>query len=507
MPLHPENSYGLDVAIESGSISSDLYLAANMGMIDDAAMERIMEQGYASESGSFEGMVRGFDGLYEYLADKVIGLPGHEQFAIQFLAALNLSEDIRRMSEKAASLVVESRLYHAVLAGEITQASLEEAQDRFFCPTTNRVLGRLGSGFSAFLQDDSPSASEDLPEVALPEVCRDKDMLHPAVLNNILLHPELQKTHRSLMRTQDTLIAFGEDQDLRSISSTLSDIHSRNFWDQAPDPAAKSKHKLVSNKKQGLGKKILRRSMNVFKQLIGSNELKAFLNGDGINVEGHYFNYLMKRNPQVDLVQDAYHPVGVHIPYKLTLLDKESGLEMTDICVYFEGTPAIDQVAAMIMHIQSGEEKAILQKANIFNVRPDFSRVVSQLLTEDPDGSSVLERFNDMAERIDATPAESTIDAMARSHPGHQLYNETVSDVRQVANEHFKKRLGLEPWLMELAELGSQHHDHMPLIEQLKEAPSALSFESYTASELGLEFSRPTVEAHPPEDTINFGRA
>lgn len=494
MPLHPENSYGLDVAADTGSITHDLYIAAHLGLINDEVMDRIAEEGYASEDQPFDGLMKGFDGLSQYLVDAVMSLSEKEQFALQFVAALGLDHDIGKMAEKAADLVVQSRLYHAVLAGEISQAELEAAQDHFFCPTTNRVLKQLGSGLQLQLEDDSPAGN--LPAVALPEVYRDKDMTHPAVLNNMLLHPDLNRLHEGIQRMQDTLTAFGEEQDLREIDATLQGIRARNGHVPPADPGALAKHKLLTAKKQSLGKKILRRSMNVFKQLVGAKELKAFLSGDGIQIEGHYFNYQMKRNDQVDLVDNAYKPSGGHIPYHLTLLDKETGLEMTDLCVYFEGTPAIDQVAALVMHIQSGEEKAILEKANLFNVRPDFDRVIHRLITDEPENESVLSRFDRQANR---SAAGGLAERITGNHPGHRLYNETISQVRRAAKEHFKTRLGLEPWLMELSELGVRHRDHEALIGNLKSQPSRLSFDSYARVSLGVEFTRPQLESHNNE--------
>lgn len=500
MPLCPENSYGLDVAFETGSISSDLYIAANLGLIDDAMMDKIMNEGHESQTHSFNGMMKGFDGMHEYLAQQVMALPEKEQFAVQFVAALNLDNDIGRMSEKVADLIVESRLYHAVHSGEISQEALEEAQERFFCPVTNRVLGRLGSGMGRFIEDQT----SDLTPV-LPEVYRDKDMTHPAVMNNMLVHPDLSQMHRSLSRLQDTLIAFGEDQDLRNISASLESIRSRHQATGLPDPSASAKHKLVTAKKQSIGKKILRRSMNVFKQIVGAKELKAFLTGDGIEVEGHYFNYRMRRNPEVDLVDNAYHPQGGHIPYKLTLMDKDSGLEMADICVYFEGTPAIDQVAAMIMHIQSGEEKAILEKANLFNVRPDFNRVINQLVTDEPEEDSVLSRIHRKVERGERGAA-SDLTRIANSHPGHRLYNEMIDPIRRAAKEHFKTRLGLEPWLMKLAEIGRENTDHERLVSSLSVQSAELPFESYTKNSLGIEFTRPQLLSnHNEPDLDSFG--
>jgi hypothetical protein len=54
-----------------------------------------------------------------------------------------------------------------------------------------------------------------------------------------------------------------------------------------------------------------------------------------------------------------------HTPYDLSLLTKDE-VFIARLCVYFDDTPVLDQLLAMAVFVQSGEELRILEKANFF---------------------------------------------------------------------------------------------------------------------------------------------
>lgn len=109
--------------------------------------------------------------------------------------------------------------------------------------------------------------------------------------------------------------------------------------------------------------KVMKRSSALFKKHIGDHNLKAFLSGDAFTIDGKEFNYRIRRAQHVDLLRQAAWPDTHHIPYSLELLDKENNF-LTSLCVYFDKTPALDQVIAMVLHIKHDEEMRILEKTN-----------------------------------------------------------------------------------------------------------------------------------------------
>lgn len=47
------------------------------------------------------------------------------------------------------------------------------------------------------------------------------------------------------------------------------------------------------------------------------------------------------------------------------------GRRLANLCVFFDKTPAIDQLVALKLHFDAGEEKAVLDKGNLFNITPE----------------------------------------------------------------------------------------------------------------------------------------
>jgi hypothetical protein len=56
------------------------------------------------------------------------------------------------------------------------------------------------------------------------------------------------------------------------------------------------------------------------------------------------------------------------------------GVAICDLCVYWEDTPVMDQVAALALAVASGEEDEVLKTANFFNHRghADAKKLLAQ---------------------------------------------------------------------------------------------------------------------------------
>lgn len=64
------------------------------------------------------------------------------------------------------------------------------------------------------------------------------------------------------------------------------------------------------------------------------------------------------------LEDKTVHPGG-HVPFQLSLFTKED-VFLSRLCVYFDNTPVLDQMLALSLFVQSGNEMELLQKANWF---------------------------------------------------------------------------------------------------------------------------------------------
>lgn len=123
------------------------------------------------------------------------------------------------------------------------------------------------------------------------------------------------------------------------------------------------------------GRRALRRSITLFRMLRPESEIKTFLSGEPLIVQGHQFDYrLQKRN---NLLHHSMNPNSAHIPYDLHILDKVSGRSLASGCVVIADTPVIDQVLALILHVQDpkGETKVLYTT----NWTPDISARLRKL--------------------------------------------------------------------------------------------------------------------------------
>jgi hypothetical protein len=138
---------------------------------------------------------------------------------------------------------------------------------------------------------------------------------------------------------------------------------------RAPSPRPLARPALIA------GRRALRRSITLFRMLRPESEIKTFLSGEPLIVQGHQFDYrLQKRN---NLLHHSMNPNSAHIPYDLHILDKISGKSLARGCIVIPDTPVIDQVLALILHVQDprGETKVI----HTTNWTPDISAHLRRL--------------------------------------------------------------------------------------------------------------------------------
>ena len=117
-------------------------------------------------------------------------------------------------------------------------------------------------------------------------------------------------------------------------------------------------------------RKALWKSIRLFEDLFGINQIKLFLNGESFDIQGRVFNYRISKN-RYGLIEHTQNPKTSHIPYKLEVLNK-NGLVLFQGCTVFKNTPIVDQITALLLHITSGEEEHVLKNMNLFNIHENF---------------------------------------------------------------------------------------------------------------------------------------
>lgn len=84
---------------------------------------------------------------------------------------------------------------------------------------------------------------------------------------------------------------------------------------------------------------------------------------NGIIIEGQYFNYKFKVKDK-ELISKSKHLDNFSIAYDLMVLAKDTGEELTSLCIVYPGMPICDEISTNILFIRSGEEDELLAKAN-----------------------------------------------------------------------------------------------------------------------------------------------
>jgi hypothetical protein len=127
--------------------------------------------------------------------------------------------------------------------------------------------------------------------------------------------------------------------------------------------------KSMQNERTLNAKKAIKKGVKKFSNLFGKQNITSFVNGDGFTVQGDKYNWHFRQKRSVSLINMTHSPLKGHIPYELTLMNKDN-VVMADCCVFVaENTPIIDQIITIVLYIQHDEDE-LLAHCNLFNIRP-----------------------------------------------------------------------------------------------------------------------------------------
>lgn len=124
--------------------------------------------------------------------------------------------------------------------------------------------------------------------------------------------------------------------------------------------------------------------------LIGDRQVGSFARGEAITLPGQTFNLIVARRTSVAA---AGHGA---LDVRLCATD---GLPLASVCVYFDKTPALDQVAALAMHMNSGEESTVIRTGNLFAItaagadHPVVKERLAQRAPIDPEDQAAMDRL------------------------------------------------------------------------------------------------------------------
>lgn len=120
-------------------------------------------------------------------------------------------------------------------------------------------------------------------------------------------------------------------------------------------------------------RKVLRRSAAIGDKIAGRPAVRAILRGDEAIIEGMRYNYHIERMPHISLVMQAAHPDLMQHPLRVNIHRKD-GKRLAYGCIYFEKTPALDQLVALALHVRDREaELDLLRTANLSKFTPEYA--------------------------------------------------------------------------------------------------------------------------------------
>jgi hypothetical protein len=107
-------------------------------------------------------------------------------------------------------------------------------------------------------------------------------------------------------------------------------------------------------------RKKLIRAVSIASAIIGGDKVRRFVAGSPVEIEGD--TMILEARPRGALTSDTGQG-----QVQVVIKNKDR-VKLGNLCVYFDGTPAIDQLAALALHVGSGGENDILTTGNLYFV-------------------------------------------------------------------------------------------------------------------------------------------
>ncbi len=100
------------------------------------------------------------------------------------------------------------------------------------------------------------------------------------------------------------------------------------------------------------------RSASAAETILGRGQVMTLARGEPVFIEGSELTF---RVAVRDLMRCTHGALDVS-------LQTHNGTRLADTCLYFDGTPALEQAAAISLHVQAGEELDLLLAGNLSNI-------------------------------------------------------------------------------------------------------------------------------------------
>lgn len=165
--------------------------------------------------------------------------------------------------------------------------------------------------------------------------------------------------------------------------------------------------------------RVLKKSSKFLSRLIGNRDAVAFIRGDEIEVTGQRYSFKLKKS---NILTTG------HGGFRISVMDRETDVRLVDLCWYIPDTPALDQLAALVLAVKVGDEENIIEVGNHLRIsqeakaHADFARFLPR--SDNGDLEALLNQINNintvMGETIEQVFRRD--DLTLRSTPGTSRY-------------------------------------------------------------------------------------
>lgn len=118
----------------------------------------------------------------------------------------------------------------------------------------------------------------------------------------------------------------------------------------------KKKFKIPKSRKKALVK-----SANFVSNTIGVENVKIFLSGKEIVVEGEFFNYKLSKQKYSKLFSSSHGQISTQV------FSKDDKF-LCNVCIFTENVPVFDHLMSLIIHIKSNCEEILFKEGNLYNI-------------------------------------------------------------------------------------------------------------------------------------------
>lgn len=128
------------------------------------------------------------------------------------------------------------------------------------------------------------------------------------------------------------------------------------------------KERSITNEMRKQAKSALKKASQLFMSMGKAKELNLFVSGNEVTLSHpeSQLKFVVRSLGTEDwLIRRSVSEFTAHTPFELALYTK-SDVFIGNLCVYFSESPVLDQILALSMYIDTGEEELILEKANFF---------------------------------------------------------------------------------------------------------------------------------------------